>query len=295
MPNAYTRTRITLTETERAALTSMARSRSLPAALALRERIVLACEGDRVSTDVAAQLGINRGAVTRWRGRYAHLRIAGLYDELRPGRPRTVDNERVAELIAKTLHTNGHVSSFDSPFFAATSSVAFWPESDLEKSASTVPDLVSKSSEIHSIVRVRQQHAGWPGFITRSTCAHIRTRYDLTPMAPDAGAHIAREIEMPTRATSRLIQTCASLSNGDSASALNSAKGVPRNPRPTTYATAREKASVSLIKSRKDGGRARNVSCLTRRPPCAALCEPGRTALLRVRRQPGLGILRPAE
>lgn len=110
-------------------------------------------------------------------------------------------------------------------------------------------------------------HAGWPGFITRSTCAHIRTRYDLTPMAPDAGAHIAREIEMPTRATSRLIQTCASLSNGDSASALSSAKGGPRNPRPTTYATAREKASVSLIKSRKDGGRARNVSCLTRRPP----------------------------
>lgn len=127
MPNAYTRTRITLTETERAALTSMARSRSFPAALALRARIVLACEGDRVSTDVAAQLGINRGAVTRWRGRYAHLRIAGLYDELRPGRPHTVDNERVAELIAKTLHTNGHVSSFDSPFFAATSSVAFWP------------------------------------------------------------------------------------------------------------------------------------------------------------------------
>jgi len=31
--------------------------------------------------------------------------LAGLYDELRPGRPRTVNDERVAELINKTLHT----------------------------------------------------------------------------------------------------------------------------------------------------------------------------------------------
>lgn len=29
----------------------------------------------------------------------------GLYDELRPGRPRTVDDERVTELLNKTLHT----------------------------------------------------------------------------------------------------------------------------------------------------------------------------------------------
>lgn len=107
MPNAYTRTtNITLTDAERAELTSMARSRSLAAALALRAQIILACEGeDKASTDVAQALGINRGTVTRWRGRYVRHRIAGLYDELRPGRPRTVDDERVAALINKTLHT----------------------------------------------------------------------------------------------------------------------------------------------------------------------------------------------
>ena len=55
MPNAYTRTAIVmLSEAERAELASMARSRSLPAALALRARIVLACEGDdKASTEVA--------------------------------------------------------------------------------------------------------------------------------------------------------------------------------------------------------------------------------------------------
>ena len=106
MPNAHIRTEITLSEVERAGLSSMARSRSLPAALALRARIVLACEGEgNASTDVAARLGINRSTVNKWRSRYARDRIAGLYDELRPGRPRTVDDERVAELITKTLHT----------------------------------------------------------------------------------------------------------------------------------------------------------------------------------------------
>lgn len=107
MPNAHTRTsNIELTEVERAELVSMARSRSLPAALAQRARIVLSCEGpDKASTEVAKTLGLDRNTVNKWRARYARDRISGLYDELRPGRPRTVDDERVAELIHKTLHT----------------------------------------------------------------------------------------------------------------------------------------------------------------------------------------------
>jgi putative transposase len=107
MPNAHTRTsNIELTDVERAELVSMARSRSLPAALALRARIVLSCDGaDKASTEVAKTLGIDRNTVNKWRTRYARDRICGLYDELRPGRPRTVDDERVAELINKTLHT----------------------------------------------------------------------------------------------------------------------------------------------------------------------------------------------
>ena len=36
-------------------------------------------------------------------GRFLKHRINGLYDEIRPGRPRTIDEERVAGLIRKTL------------------------------------------------------------------------------------------------------------------------------------------------------------------------------------------------
>ena len=106
MPMDTTKTVLTLTEVERAELVSMARSRSLPAALAMRARIVLACESGMTPVLVVArELGINRGTVATWRNRYAQHRIAGLYDELRPGRPRSVDDERVAQLIATTLHT----------------------------------------------------------------------------------------------------------------------------------------------------------------------------------------------
>lgn len=105
MPNVAT-AKIELTESERAELVSMARSRSLPAALALRARIVLACEeANATAVAIAKRLGLNRGTVSKWRDRYVEHRIGGLYDELRPGRPRTVDDERVAQLIATTLHT----------------------------------------------------------------------------------------------------------------------------------------------------------------------------------------------
>lgn len=98
------KSKLQLTETERAELVSMARSRSLPAALALRARIVLACESAGESAvGIAKQLRLNRGTVAKWRDRYFEHRIGGLYDELRPGRPRTVDDERVADLIATTL------------------------------------------------------------------------------------------------------------------------------------------------------------------------------------------------
>ena len=41
--------------------------------------------------------------IGKWRKRFIADRIEGLYDEMRTGRPRTVEDEAVAELITKTL------------------------------------------------------------------------------------------------------------------------------------------------------------------------------------------------
>ena len=80
-----------LSEVERAELVSMARSRSLAAALAMRARIVLAYEYvSKPALAIARELGINRGTVAIWRDRYVRHRIAGLYDELlQPHQPAT--------------------------------------------------------------------------------------------------------------------------------------------------------------------------------------------------------------
>lgn len=96
---------LNLLETERAELISMARSRALPSGLSLRARIVLEFAGGTNGLEVARKLQIDRNTARKWRDRYIEHRLAGLYDELRPGRPRTVDDERVAQLIATTLKT----------------------------------------------------------------------------------------------------------------------------------------------------------------------------------------------
>ena len=88
---------------EQAQLSSMARSRSVPAALVERARIVLACASGESNSAVARRFELTNATVGKWRARFLKHRINGLYDELRPGRPRTIDEERVAGLIRKTL------------------------------------------------------------------------------------------------------------------------------------------------------------------------------------------------
>jgi transposase len=41
--------------------------------------------------------------VTKWRGRFVRQRLEGLSDEPRPGRPRTITDEQVEQVITKTL------------------------------------------------------------------------------------------------------------------------------------------------------------------------------------------------
>jgi putative transposase len=93
-----------LSEAEQQQLMSIARSRSISAALSQRARIVLACAAGDSNRAAAQRLALNTATVGKWRARFARQRLSGLYDELRPGRPRTIDDERVAGLIRKTLH-----------------------------------------------------------------------------------------------------------------------------------------------------------------------------------------------
>jgi putative transposase len=103
MAKGRPKAKLVLNETEEAQLSSFARSRSLPAALSLRARIVLGCAAGDNNHAVAQRLECHDTTVGKWRKRFLKHRIAGLYDELRPGKPRSIDDEQVAMLIRRTL------------------------------------------------------------------------------------------------------------------------------------------------------------------------------------------------
>lgn len=94
-----------LSEQERAQLLSFARSRSLPAALSIRARIILSSADGQLNSAIAQRLSVSRATVGKWRTRFIERGIAGLYDDVRPGKPRTIDDEHLAQLINTTLHT----------------------------------------------------------------------------------------------------------------------------------------------------------------------------------------------
>ena len=95
---------LVLSADERGQLQSLARSRSLPAGLVRRANLVLACAEGAANSAVAAQFGVTSATVGKWRQRFVAQRIAGLHDELRPGKPRSIDDERIAGLLTTTLH-----------------------------------------------------------------------------------------------------------------------------------------------------------------------------------------------
>src|SRR5215213_7243471 len=94
-----------LTDEERLQLEAWTRRRTSAQALATRSRIVLAAAEGLKNTEIAERLGIDRSMAARWRARFAEHGLDGLTDEPRPGRPRTITDEQVDEVITKTLES----------------------------------------------------------------------------------------------------------------------------------------------------------------------------------------------
>jgi transposase len=94
-----------LTDEERDRLQSLAhRARSQPL-LARRARVVLACAEGLDNKTVARKLRSSLGMVGKWRARFLKARLEGLYDEPRPGAPRTVSDAQVEQVVIRTLES----------------------------------------------------------------------------------------------------------------------------------------------------------------------------------------------
>ena len=104
MPNPVA-VAVVLDEAEREQLVRWAQRRSSAQALALRSRIVLVAGEGLKNTEIAERLGVDHATVRTWRNRFGELRLEGLTDEPRPGRPRTISDAKVEEVIVRTLET----------------------------------------------------------------------------------------------------------------------------------------------------------------------------------------------
>jgi len=96
---------IVLSDQEQAQLKSIAGSRSLPYGLVTRARIIIMAAEGATNKAIAKKIGYSAYSVGVWRHRFLTQRLSGLHDELRPGRPRSISEERISELIRKTLQT----------------------------------------------------------------------------------------------------------------------------------------------------------------------------------------------
>ena len=96
---------LSLAHDERQTLEAWARRPTTAQYLAKRSRIILACADGIGNDQVAARLDVDRGTVSKWRKRFLARRLDGLSDEPRPGAPRTITDDRVDAVVARTLET----------------------------------------------------------------------------------------------------------------------------------------------------------------------------------------------
>lgn len=105
MPIGRPKAALIVTPEERKELESLAHRSRSASALARRARLVLACAEGRDNTTVARRLRMSPTTVCKWRARFVADRVAGLFDEPRPGTPRQIDDANIEAVIVRTLET----------------------------------------------------------------------------------------------------------------------------------------------------------------------------------------------
>jgi putative transposase len=103
MPRGRPLSALILTAEEREELAGFAASRSLPHSLVARAKLVLLAAEGLANQEIGERLGWSKTTVSKWRQRFLKHRLPGLYDEVRPGRPRSVSDEKVAVLLRRTI------------------------------------------------------------------------------------------------------------------------------------------------------------------------------------------------
>lgn len=104
MPRGLPLPPLKLSDEVKKQLETMANSRSLPYAQVRRAKIILMSGNGLTNTEIAKKVSLSIRMVGVWRQRFIDQGLMGLYDLPRPGAPRTISDDQVAQLIQKTLN-----------------------------------------------------------------------------------------------------------------------------------------------------------------------------------------------
>lgn len=94
---------VELSREEQAQLEQMSASRTLPAGIVRRARGILLSADGANNQAIAHELKVSTASVTYWQKRFSADRLAGLQDLPKSGRPRTHDDDKIADLLNKVL------------------------------------------------------------------------------------------------------------------------------------------------------------------------------------------------
>jgi putative transposase len=103
--------RIDLAQEVKTQLQSIARSRAIPHGLVRRAKIILMAAEGFNNKNIAQKIDLSAAVVGMWRKRFIQQGLLGLYDEPKPGGPRSISDEQVARLIRKTLNKKARGST----------------------------------------------------------------------------------------------------------------------------------------------------------------------------------------
>jgi putative transposase len=75
----------------------------MPQGIARRMQIVLLAADGMNNKQIAERVQLSVNSVGKWRRQFTERGLEGLHDELRPGRPRSISDEKVADMLRKTI------------------------------------------------------------------------------------------------------------------------------------------------------------------------------------------------
>jgi len=153
---------LSLSEADRAEIRRRLSVRKAPRDEHLRLQIILGCANGESGSSIARRLGVTAQTVSKWRQRFERYGLDGLVDAPRSGRPRTVTDEQVQEVVDRVRQTKpDNASHWSSRSMSAVTGVSpasvqrIWrafglkPHREATFKLSTDPAFVDK---VHDIV-----------------------------------------------------------------------------------------------------------------------------------------------